>query len=130
MLADLLFWQAPKKYDAIVTCFFLDCFPADTLANVIAKLANCATDDATWLVVDFAIPQSGLAHYRARIVHTLMYAFFRSVVGLSAKCLVAPDDLLRAQGFRLAARQDSEWGLLRSDLWQRGVRANPVASTQ
>ena len=124
MQADLLFWEAPKKYDAIVTCFVLDCFPADTLAKIIAKLANCATDDAAWLVADFAIPQRGLAHYRARIVHRLMYAFFRLVVGLPAKRLVAPDDLLKTHGFYLTSRRESEWGLLRTDLWYRGSRGD------
>lgn len=117
--ADLLSWQAPRQYDAIVTCFFLDCFPADALAEMIAKLANCAADDAIWLVADFAVPQRGLAHYRARFVHWLMYAFFRSVVGLPARRLVAPDDLLNTHGFHLAARCESEWGLLRADLWRR-----------
>lgn len=121
VLADILSWHTPRKYDAIVTCFFLDCFPRDILAKVIAKLANSATDDALWLVADFAVPSRGFARYRARFVHWLMYGFFRVVVGLPARRLVAPDKLLAAQGFDLVARQDLEWGMLRSDLWSRSV---------
>lgn len=121
VLEDVLSWHAPRKYDAVVTCFFLDCFPRDILANVIAKLANSATDDATWLVADFAVPSRGIARYRARFVHWLMYRFFRLAVGLPARRLVTPDELLAAQGFHLVARQDSEWGMLRSDVWRRNI---------
>ncbi|MFT3867807.1 MAG: class I SAM-dependent methyltransferase [Nibricoccus sp.] len=119
VLADVLSWQALRKYDAVVTCFFLDCFPADVLPRVIAKLANCATDDAIWLVTDFAIPSQGLARQRAHFVHWLMYRFFRVAVGLPANRLVVPDELLAAEGFHVEARHDAEWGLLRSDLWRR-----------
>lgn len=127
ILADVLSWQAPRKYDTIVTCFFLDCFPADTLANVIAKLAKSAADDALWLVADFAIPSRGLARHRARFVHWLMYRFFRVAVGLPANRLVAPDALLAAQGFDLVARRDSEWGMLRSDVWRRNASTKQLA---
>lgn len=125
--ADVLTWHAPRKFDAIATCFFLDCFPADTLASVMAKLADCATDDALWLVADFAVPTRGLARVRARFVHWLMYRFFRVAVGLPARRLVAPDELFAAHGFNLVARQESEWGMLRSDLWRRNVSTKQPA---
>jgi ubiquinone/menaquinone biosynthesis C-methylase UbiE len=118
--SEFLTWRPPaRKFDAIVTCFFLDCFPAGELAAVIAKLARCATDDARWLVVDFARPSRGLARLRARGVHALMYAFFRLVTRLPARRLTPPDEFLRSNGFRLAARREFEWGLVRADLWQR-----------
>lgn len=117
---DVVAWSPPdEKFDAIVTCFFLDCFPPDQLATVITKLAACATPGATWLVVDFAVPAGGLARWRARAVHTLMYGFFRVAGGLPAHRLTPPDDLLQAQGFRLQGRRESEWGLIRADLWRR-----------
>lgn len=117
---DVFDWKPEGKYDAIVTCFFLDCFPPDNLAMVVAKLAACATEDALWLVVDFAIPPRGLARWRACAVHALMYAFFRRVAALPARRLTPPDDLLRAQGFQLLQRREFDWGLLRADLWRRG----------
>ena len=116
---DVCDWKPEGKYDAVVTCFFLDCFPPETLAEVVAKLAACATEDALWLVVDFAIPPQGLARWRARAVHALMYAFFRRVVALPARRLTPPDDLLRAHGFALAGRREIDWGLIRADLWRR-----------
>jgi len=117
--ADVRDWQPAGSYDALVTCFFLDCFPPDQLARVVAKLAACAAPDASWLVVDFAVPDRGFARWRARAVHALMYAFFRFAVRLPAQRLTAPDDLLRAHGFQLAGRCGLSRGLLRADLWRR-----------
>jgi ubiquinone/menaquinone biosynthesis C-methylase UbiE len=117
--ADLLHWQTDEKFDAIATCFFLDCFPPDELAAVIGKLASRAAPNAIWLVVDFALPSRGLSRWRAQVVHALMYTFFRRVVALPARRLTAPDELLRAHGFQLSKRRAFNWGLLRSDLWHR-----------
>lgn len=116
---DVLAWNADGQFDAIVTCFFLDCFPPETLAAVVGHLARCATSDAVWLVVDFALPPRGLARWRARAVHWLMYAFFRHVVGLPARRLSPPDHLLISHGFQLAARKEFDHGLVRSDVWRR-----------
>jgi ubiquinone/menaquinone biosynthesis C-methylase UbiE len=113
-------WVPAGKYDGLVSCFFLDCFPPDQLAAVIAKLAACASPRAVWLITDFAVPERGLSRARARAVHALMYAFFRLATALPARHFTAPDALLEAQGFHLAGRRESEWGLLRADLWRRG----------
>ncbi len=118
--ADVLDWTPrEEKFDAIATCFFLDCFPPATLAAVVAKLAGCAAPDARWLIADFSVPPSGPAHWRARAVHRLMYGFFGLAVGLPARHLTPPDELLRAHGFVLEHRRESEWGLLRADLGRR-----------
>lgn len=116
---DVHAWRPEGKYDALVTCFFLDCFPPAELAAVIAQLAECATHDAIWMVADFAVPTQGAARWRARAVHALMYAFFRRVVNLPARGWTPPDDLLRQHGFVSAGRRDFEWGLLRAELWRR-----------
>jgi len=113
-------WSPPaRRFDAIATCFFLDCFPPDQLRTVIAALAAGATDDAQWLLVDFAIPDRGIARWRAQAIHAAMYSFFRVATGLPACRLTPPDALLRAHGFRLAARREFSWGLVRADLWHR-----------
>lgn len=117
--ADLAAWQPPERYDAIVTCFFLDCFPPEQLATIIARLASAASDDAVWIVSDFALPVRGPARWRAQAIHALMYGFFRFATRLPARRLTPPDPFLTAQGFTLQSRQESEWGLLRADCWQR-----------
>ncbi len=114
-------WQPePAAYDAIVTNFFLDCFPVEELGAVVSTLARAAKPGAKWLVTDFAVPSQGFARGRARAVHALMYAFFRPVTGIRARRVTPPDSFLTASGFSLAGRRDYDWGLLRADLWQRG----------
>lgn len=113
-------WQpASAGYDAIVTHCFLDCFPPEELREVIAVLARGARERAQWLVTDFAVPARGLKRQRARAVHALMYAFFRRATRLRARHWTEPDALLATEGFVLAGRKTSEWGLLRADWWRR-----------
>lgn len=113
-------WTPPAgAFDAVITDFFLDCFSPSELAAVVARLAQAAAPDAVWLVTDFAIPPSGVARWRARAVHGLMYAFFRATTGLSARRLTEPDTALGRAGFTLQGRRASEWGLLRADIWRR-----------
>jgi len=116
---DVLAWQPDQTYDAIVACFFLDCFAPDELAAVVRNLGACAAEDAVWLVTDFNVPARGLARWRARAVHALMYAFFRVVTKLPARKLTPPDAELERQGFVLTGRHHAEWGLLRADVWER-----------
>jgi ubiquinone/menaquinone biosynthesis C-methylase UbiE len=119
-------WQPPAAhFDAIVTNFFLDCFPPEELAVVIGTLARGLRPHARWLNADFAVPARGWARHRARAVHAMMYAFFRPLAGVRARRVTEPDGLLRAQGFTLARRRASEWGLLRADLWTRADATMP-----
>lgn len=122
--AELPGWRPPVQgFDAIVTHFFLDCFPPAELADVIAVLARAARPRARWLIADFTIPGRGLARHRARAVHALMYAFFRRVTALRASRVTDPQPSLVANGFALSRRTTASAGLLRSDLWERGGAA-------
>ena len=118
---DMLTWEAPHAgYDLIVTNFFLDCFPPDQLPAVVSKLATLATPSANLLLADFEIPPHGPAKWRSRIIVALLYAFFRVVCGLKAKALVPPEADLGNAGFHLHKRLTWDWGLLKSEWWQRG----------
>lgn len=110
-------------FDAIATHFFLDCFARPQLDAVVANLAAAAAPRATWLVTDFAVPPHGWARQRARVVHALMYAFFRAATRLPARRLTPPDALLAAHGFALGGRRAFNHGLLRADWWRRPARA-------
>lgn len=120
MRIDALRWKpCPDSFDLIVTHFFLDCFRADQLEQLIRSVAGGATVNAEWLLADFHIPASGWRCFRARIIHLLMYAFFRAVTRLPAKTLTCPDTFLTANGFVLRSRRLSEWGLLHTDRWAK-----------
>lgn len=116
--ADILTWAPPRRrFDLLVTHFVLDCFHADQLAAVIARLAAAAAPEARWLVADFHKPASGFAKWRARAIIQSLYFFFRHVARLSATDLTPPDALLARHGFVLRERRTWDWGLLHSDLW-------------
>jgi ubiquinone/menaquinone biosynthesis C-methylase UbiE len=118
--ADALSWNpATRAHDLVVTHFFLDCFPAPQLEKVVNNLAQGAAPDARWLLADFQVPARGLARQRARIIHAMMYIFFRVAARLPARRLAPPDEFLRAQKFSLRERRISDWGLLHSDMWTR-----------
>ena len=117
---DILQWQAPTPpcFELIITNFFLDCFRPDQLKHIIDKLALAATPGADWLLSDFQVATSGLMRLRSHVILWAMYMFFRVVTQLPANRLTRPDPLLKAAGFVLHRRVETEWGLLHSDWWQ------------
>lgn len=118
--ADILDLVGPSaRYDLIVTHFFLDCFPADQLAIVVAKLGKMAAPAADWLLADFEIAPTGAARWRSRAIVATLYCFFRSATGISAKHLVPPEADLESAGFTRHRRETSDWGLLKSEWWTR-----------
>ena len=120
--ADALMWSpSDGNFDLIVTHFFLDCFRREQLESLIAKLARSAAPRASWLLADFQSAASGFHRYRSRLILWAMYRFFRVVTRLPATALVPPDVFLERNGFKLRERAVREWGLLRSDWWQRAV---------
>lgn len=122
--AELPHWRPPAAhFDAIVTHFFLDCFPPDELAAVVTALAQAARPRARWLIADFTIPRRGLARHRARLVHAMMYAFFNRVAAVRARRVTDPAPFLAANGFAVVGRKSASWGLLQSDLWARSEAA-------
>lgn len=118
--ANALTWTPPEEaFDLIVTHFFLDCFRADQLEPMIAKLAGAAATRANWLLADFQSAPGGFPRYRSRMILWLMYRFFRLVTRLPASSLTPPDAFLQRAGFELCEREVTDWGLLHSDRWQR-----------
>jgi ubiquinone/menaquinone biosynthesis C-methylase UbiE len=116
---DILEWPTPtEQFDLIVTHFFLDCFPADQLAQILPRVTALAAPDARWLLADFRQPDSGWTRWRAHIIIRSMYLFFQSATRLPASESASVDPLLAQHGFALRHRRLHEWGLLHTDLWQ------------
>ncbi|HKP93838.1 MAG TPA: class I SAM-dependent methyltransferase [Chthoniobacterales bacterium] len=117
---DMLSWTPPaNRYDLIVTHFFLDCFPEDQLARIVAKLSRAARPDAAWLLADFRLSACGFARMRARVWLAAMYRFFRTVAGIDAQELIDPSPFLRDEGFALVRQHLLRRGLVKSELWRR-----------
>lgn len=113
--SDLARAALARPYDAIVTNFFLDCFDDAELARVIEKLANHARPEAKWLIADFTtVP-------RGKLLVAAMYAFFRLTTRISAGGLISYAPLLEQQGFRCSKHHEFFGGIVRAELWQRGI---------
>jgi hypothetical protein len=95
---------------------------ADLLNRLAGKARGLFQNEARWLLADFRVPASGWRKWRARVILSLMYAFFRFATGLPASRLTSADDFLQATGFRLAGRRLANFGLAHSDLWLRSKR--------
>jgi len=117
---DVLDWKSPaKKFDLVVTNFFLDCFRAGELQTLVPRLAASATPDAVWLLADFCVPEHGWKRWRAKLILTLLYASFKLTTSLSADRLTPPDALLESAGFIVEKRKLNSFGLAHADLWRR-----------
>jgi ubiquinone/menaquinone biosynthesis C-methylase UbiE len=121
--SDVLEWEPPveKVFDLVVTHFFLDCFRAEQLQQIVNALGLAARPNASWLLADFQTPVVGLQRWRAKAILKGMYLFFRIATRLPAQRLTSPDSYLTSNGFFLRERRVSEWGLLHSDLWERRI---------
>lgn len=123
--ADALAWQPPSAaFDLIVTCFFLDCFRADQLQQLIPSIASAATREALWLIADFQIAPAGLRRLFSRAVVGSLYAFFRFATRLPAHELVDVAPYLTAAGFTRRERREFTLGLLFCDCWKRAEIAS------
>lgn len=117
---NALDWHPPaEKFDLVVTHFFLDCFPAPQLKQVVARLAASTTPDAVWLLADFRLPERGWRRWRAYMLLTMLYAFFKISTALPARRLTPPDPFLAAAGFDLMDRRLANLGFAHADLWLR-----------
>jgi trans-aconitate methyltransferase len=114
---DVTTWVPHDRYDLIVTDFFLDCFSIQQVGNIVAKLAQAAAPNATWLLADFRIPEAGLARIHARVWLAVMYWFFRAFARIWARDLIDPSPFLRAEGFVLERQILFRFGMLKSELW-------------
>lgn len=116
--ADLRRAELPARhYDAVVTCFFLDCFDETEIEPVIARIAASLQPGARWLWSDFVLPPRGPARWRARVWLATMYFFFRWQTGISASELPPSEALIAAAGFRPRATCTWQWGMLRSTVF-------------
>ena len=116
---EITSWAVPeRRYDLLVTHFFLDCFPEPVLTGVIKKLAHSARRDATWLLADFCIPRPGMARLRAHAWLAAMYFFFRITARIEASELIDPTAIMHAEGFALTRSHLFRKGILKSEMWR------------
>jgi SAM-dependent methyltransferase len=104
----------PAHYDAVVTFFFFDCFPADQVSLLVDRLRPSLRAGAPWLWADFALPPAGWRRWRARVWVAALYVFFRWQTGLPARALPPTESILERAGLRREEVRDFQRGLVRS----------------
>jgi len=107
------------RYDLIVTHFFLDCFDARELPQVIERAASAAAPRAQWLISEFRQAPDGWRALWSRAWIASLYLLFRVATGLRTRTLIDHRPLLERHGFRLGRQETSRFGLLASELWVR-----------
>lgn len=122
--ADIFSVRLPvSHYDAVVTHFFLDCFPAEKVSALIGRVEASLRPGALWLFADFVLPSRGWARVRARGWLFILYAFFRWQTGLEARALPDSERLLAQAGWSPRAARTLQRGLVRSAVLARqGLR--------
>jgi SAM-dependent methyltransferase len=127
---DIRTVASSHRYNLIATHFFLDCFEEHEIEDVVQNIAVRATDDATWLVSEFQIPECGVARAAGSIVVGGLYAAFRILTGLRARRLPDYRAAMATCGFSCAADVSSCGGLLTSQLWRRRCSPSPLPMSQ
>lgn len=119
--ADVFEWLENNQttYTHIITNFFLDCFTPVQIDQLIKLISRHTRMDTHWLLADFNLPEAGWMRLRSRLILGGMYLFFKYATRLPATSLTPIDGMLQRSGFQLQQRREYEWGLLRSDWWQR-----------
>ena len=102
-------------YDAVITFFFLDCFDAVELRELLKRIEPNLTPGAIWLMSDFAIPARGWRRGHATVWIWVMYHFFRVATGLGARTLPPMRELLGELGLQQTDVRPQRWGLILSE---------------
>ena len=109
---------APKSYDAVVTNFFLDCFPEEEARVSIERIATALVPCGLWVMTDFSIPESGWRRIHAQLWIRVMYWFFGLATGLQTQALPPIPELLLQAGLQQIQKVESRAGLISSELWR------------
>ncbi len=105
------------EYDAVVTCFFLDCFKSETLTELMPRMAGSLQPCGNWLVAEFGQPTCGLAAWHARGWLAAMYFFFRYATRLEARRLPDWESEMARIGFTCSERVTRRCELMATSRW-------------
>lgn len=102
-----------RKYDAVITNFYLDLFTDLTLPGVVHKIKASINDNAPWLVTDFI---------KTKRIHGMMlwimYRFFRVVAAIEAKTLPAWPEILSKAGAGMEEEKIFSNGFIKTALFR------------
>ena len=130
---QLRFWHADartmelrRKYDLIISHFFLDCFTARDLDALVARISAATRPQGRWILSEFRVPNSGIWRFAGGALIRVMYWFFRVATGLRTSQVPDYRTIFRAHGFQCLRQRSVLGGLLASELWEKSeLSKNP-----
>jgi cyclopropane fatty-acyl-phospholipid synthase-like methyltransferase len=115
--ADALEWNPTRRYDLIVSHFFLDCFSTQQLEHLFDAVLPHALPGVRWVISEFAIPRNAFAAFLARRLIRLLYQVFGWTTGLPVRALPDYATPLLRRGLVLIHERRYLAGLLSSQVW-------------
>jgi hypothetical protein len=112
-----------RDYDLVITHFFLDCLTTVEVGRLATRLRNHATEDAVWVISEFAVPSGWYGRAVGRPLIDLLYRAFGILTGLRIRRLPDHRSALDQAGWSLQTERKWLGGLLVSELWRRNLRA-------
>lgn len=106
-------------YDAVVTCFFLDCLSPAEVEALIQRIAPSLRPGARWLFADFAVPAHGWRRVIFQPIVRGLYLFFKWRTGLKVTRLPPSEALLEQHGWRTVNQREFRRGLIRQVVLER-----------
>ena len=117
---NALNWEYPvETYDAVVTCFFLDCFTDQTLQEWMPRVVNCSKPNGKWVVAEFREVFRGAKRLSSWFWLKVMYRFFDWTTGLEAKQLPDWQSSLNELGYSCYGRAETVNSMFQCSVWQR-----------
>jgi len=108
----------PKRYDLIVTHFFLDCLAQSEVELLAKRIDALSAPGALWVISDFRIAR-GMLRLPTRFFIRTLYLGFRILTGLRVTRLPVHASALTSAGFTRIDRRLLLCGLLTTELWQK-----------
>jgi len=118
-------FDSVKRFDAVCTFFFWDCFEQSQLRAMLPTLSKYTKGESLWIDVDFFEMQEGvpLTKWWHFILIRMLYGFFGLATGIEARQVVEIEPLAKQNGFFVTASHRSEKFPIRARIFQKRNRA-------
>jgi len=116
---DVFDFSPTKLYDCIFSPYFLDCFEADQVTEIIAGLSPSLKTNGYWYDVDFNLPEFGFARARAKLYLYILYAFFNLTGALKTRNLVNTEAIFLNNRYSLFKSKMFSRQLLKTSIYKK-----------
>ena len=118
-------FDSVKRFDAVCTFFFWDCFEQSQLRAMLPILSKYTKGESLWIDVDFFEIQQGapLSKCWHFMLIRVLYGFFGLATGIEARQVVEIEPLAKQNGFSVIASDRSEKFPIRARIFKKRNRA-------